>query len=81
MNAFEPTPTASVDEISQWVFGRILVALIFTGYGALLARDLFGVFGTVVALCLWFYGLLFVIRILFRGVDAFLEGRADDSLR
>ncbi|SDK85848.1 hypothetical protein [Natronorubrum texcoconense] len=76
MKAFEPEPTQSPAEIANWVFTRSLLILVFTYFGAMYAVDLFAPLGTVAGSVVGIYGLWFSYQVLFRGIDAYLEGRA-----
>ncbi|WP_440771063.1 ABC transporter permease [Natronorubrum sp. DTA28] len=76
MKAFEPEPTQSPAEIANWVFTRSVLILVFTYFGAIYAVDLFAPLGTAAGVVVGTYGLWFSYQVLFRGIDAFLEGKA-----
>ncbi|SDR39786.1 hypothetical protein [Natronobacterium texcoconense] len=75
MNAFEPEPTQSPRKIASWVFTRSLLITVFTGYGILLAWNLFGLLRIPAMTAIGLYGVWYSYLVVFRGVDALLEGR------
>ncbi len=76
MNAFNLEPTQSREKVVNWVFTRSVLIFVFAFYGALFARDLLGPFssGFVVAFVV-IIATRFWCQILFRGIDAYLEGK------
>lgn len=79
MKAFDPEPMESKEAAADWVFTRSLVISVFTFLGAVLARDLFAPLGTVVAGIVLIVGSMYWYQVLFRGIDAYLDGRAGDG--
>lgn len=78
MDAFNPDPTQSVREITNWVFARSLLILLGAFYSIEFAGESLGPFGFITQVAIGTAAMWFTYLVLFRGVEAYISGANGD---